>query len=72
MTKLDGELVPWVVCTNRLLIRAFLPVMQDRDAYRRLRYNVMKVLPYARFAGQRYASYSATLPLPAIKASKKN
>lgn len=54
-TNYNGEIMPWVVLnqvvvTDRRIFRSSI----DRAAFNRLRYNVMKVLPYARFAGERY------------------
>src|SRR5690606_8947409 len=53
--NLNGESVPWIVL-NEVVVwdqRRFSS-KEEFDKYRRLRYNVIKVLPYARYAGQRY------------------
>ncbi len=53
--NLNGELVPWIVLNEvTVMDRRTFKSQEDFDKYRRLRYNVLKVLPYARFAGQRY------------------
>ena len=72
MTKLDGELVPWIVAqpVNIVDTRIFASEA-DRLAYRRLKYNVMKVLPYVRFAAQRYIQLQRDLALTADKKKQK-
>lgn len=55
LTNVDGELIPWVpirdiyVYSTRLFRSA-----DDQARYNRLRYNVLKVLPYAIYARNRY------------------
>lgn len=72
VTSIDGELVPWVVCAPvRIVDTRIFASDADRDNYRRLRYNVMKVLPYARFAGQRYAKLQRDLALTGDKKKQK-
>lgn len=72
VTSIDGELVPWVVCPPvRIVDTRIFASDADRDNYRRLRYNVMKVLPYARFAGQRYAKLQRDLALTGDKKKQK-
>jgi hypothetical protein len=72
MTKLDGELVPWVVMQEvRIVDTRIFASAQDRANFYRLRYNVMKVLPYARFAGQRYRQLQRDLALTADKKKQK-
>jgi len=72
MTKLDGELVPWIV-EHEILIRdtRIFASEQDRKNFYRLRYNVMKVLPYAQFAGNRYRQLQRDLALTADKKKQK-
>ncbi|WP_121246974.1 DUF4294 domain-containing protein [Mucilaginibacter phyllosphaerae] len=72
MTKLDGELVPWIVAPEvRIVDTRIFASDQDRLNYLRLRYNVMKVLPYARFAGQRYRQLQRELALTGDKKKQK-
>jgi hypothetical protein len=72
MTELDGELVPWVVTPEvKIVDTRIFASDADRDNYRRLRYNVFKVLPYARFAGQRYRQLQRELALTADKRKQK-
>jgi hypothetical protein len=60
----DDELIPWitipeVVITAQRIFRS----EADRAKFNRLRYNVLKVLPYARFARDRYARLNNDLSL---------
>jgi hypothetical protein len=72
MTELDGELVPWVVLPEiRITDVRIFKSQADRDAYFRLRYNVLKVLPYARFASQRYQQLQRDLAQTADKKKQK-
>ncbi|GGH03088.1 DUF4294 domain-containing protein [Mucilaginibacter phyllosphaerae] len=72
MTKLDGELVPWIVAPEvRIVDTRIFASEQDRLNYLRLRYNVLKVLPYARFAGQRYRQLQRDLALTGDKKKQK-
>ncbi|MBB5395557.1 DUF4294 domain-containing protein [Mucilaginibacter sp. AK015] len=72
MTKLDGEMVPWIVEPEvRIVDTRIFASEQDRLNYRRLRYNVIKVLPYARFAGQRYRQLQRDLALTGDKKKQK-
>lgn len=72
LTDLDGELVPWVILPE-------FPVMgirifeseADRKAYNRLKYNVYKVIPYARIAGDKYRQLQRDLALTDDKGKQK-
>ncbi|MDA9555156.1 DUF4294 domain-containing protein [Pelobium sp.] len=68
----DGEIMPWVVLNevNVVATRIFKSP-EDLANYRRLRYNVLKVLPYARFAGQRYRQLERDLALTSDKRKQK-
>ncbi|WPV00352.1 DUF4294 domain-containing protein [Mucilaginibacter sp. cycad4] len=72
MTNLDGELVPWIVEPEVKIVDTRIFASEaDRLNYRRLRYNVMKVLPYARFAGQRYRQLQRDLAVTADRKKQK-
>jgi len=72
MTKLDGELVPWIVEPEiRIVDTRIFASAQDRANFYRLRYNVMKVLPYAQFAGRRYRQLQRDLAMTADKKKQK-
>lgn len=55
LTRVDEELIPWVALPEVLVVdtRIFKSAEQVA-AYNRLKYNVLKVLPYAMFAKRRY------------------
>jgi hypothetical protein len=60
----SGKLLPWIVIPDVVIFDMRIFKSQaDIDQYRRLRYNVMKVLPYARYAGQRYRKLQRDLAL---------
>ncbi|AMR33862.1 hypothetical protein A0256_21670 [Mucilaginibacter sp. PAMC 26640] len=72
MTKLDGELVPWIVEPEvRIVDTRIFASAQDRANFYRLRYNVMKVLPYAQFAGKRYRQLQRDLAMTADSKKQK-
>jgi len=72
MTKLDGELVPWIVIPEvRIVDTRIFASTQDRAKFYRLRYNVMKVLPYAHFAGQRYRQLQRDLAMTGDRKKQK-
>lgn len=72
LTNLDGEMLPWVVLNEvRVIATRTFKFQEDFDNYRRLRYNVLKVLPYARFAGQRYHQLEKDLAVTTDKAKQK-
>lgn len=72
MTVLDGELVPWVVTPEvKITDTRIFASEADRQAFYRLRYNVMKVLPYAKYAGERYAQLQRDLASTADKSKQK-
>ncbi|MFD0748768.1 DUF4294 domain-containing protein [Mucilaginibacter calamicampi] len=68
----EGERIPWMVAPEVQItdVRIFR-TQADRDAYRRLKYNVYKVIPYARFAGQRYRQLERDLALTGDKRKQK-
>jgi len=69
----SGRLTPWIVLNEvKIEEKRIFKSQADLDAYRRLRYNVMKVLPYARFAGQRYRQLQRDLALTGDKHKQKD
>lgn len=70
--NIDGVLMPWIVL-NEVTVSAkrSFKSKEDYDNYRRLRYNVIKVLPYARYAGQRYRNLERDLALTADNRKQK-
>jgi uncharacterized protein DUF4294 len=68
----SGKLIPWIVTQEVKIIDSRIFKSQaDLDNYRRLRYNVLKVLPYAHFAGQRYRQLQRDLALTGDKHKQK-
>ena len=72
LTDLDGELVPWVVLHEIPVngVRIFASEA-DRKAYNRLKYNVYKVIPYARIAGDKYRQLQRDLAVTSDKGKQK-
>lgn len=72
LTKVDNELIPWlplpevVVTATRLFKSA-----QEKARFNRLRYNVLKVMPYAVFARNRYAQLQKDLASATNKKERK-
>ncbi|HVW98043.1 MAG TPA: DUF4294 domain-containing protein [Mucilaginibacter sp.] len=72
LTVDSGKMIPWIVLNEVKIsdIRIFKS-QADLNNYRRLRYNVLKVLPYARFAGQRYRQLQRDLALTGDRHKQK-
>jgi len=62
VTNVDNELIPWIPLNEVTIygIRIFRS-QEERIAYSRLRYNVMKVIPYALYAKRRYTQLERDL-----------
>ena len=72
VTNLDGELVPMIVIPEvRIVDVRIFKSQADRDAYNRLKYNVYKVLPYAKYAAQRYQKLQRDLATTADRKKQK-
>lgn len=72
LTLDSGQYIPWIVIPDvKIVDSRIFKGQADLDQYRRLRYNVMKVLPYARFAGQRYRQLQRDLALTGDKHKQK-
>lgn len=69
---LDNEYVPWIMTpeTDVRDARVF-KTGEDRNNYYRLRYNVLKVAPYAVYAGNRYRQLERDLATTADKGKQK-
>jgi hypothetical protein len=72
VTELDGEMIPWLLLKDVNIFdhRVFL-TKEAHDSYLRLRYNVLKVAPYAVFAGNRYRQLERDLATTGDKAKQK-
>lgn len=72
MTVDSGKLIPWIVLHDvRINDTRIFKSQADLDNYRRLRYNVLKVLPYAKFASQRYRQLQRDLALTGDRHKQK-
>jgi hypothetical protein len=72
LTLDSGKLMPWIVLADiRINDTRIFKSQADLNQYRLLRYNVMKVLPYVRFAGQRYRKLQRDLALTGDKHRQK-
>lgn len=72
VTNIDNELIPWfpladVVITDTRIFKSPL----ERAKFNRLRYNVLRVLPYAMFARNRYAQLQQGLALTTTRREKR-
>lgn len=56
ITNVDDELIPWFTLTDiEIYSTRIFKSPEERAKFNRLRYNVLRVLPYAMFARHRYA-----------------
>lgn len=71
-TNENGEMIPWIPLQEVVIygVRIFKSPA-ERAAYSRLRYNVMKVMPYALYAKQRYEQLEKDLALTQEKREQK-
>lgn len=71
-TNDNGEMIPWM-SLREVEINAprLFKSQQDRAAFNRLRYNVLKVMPYALFAKRRYEKLEQDLALTTEKKEQK-
>jgi hypothetical protein len=71
-TNEDGEMIPWIPL-NEVIIYGYriFKTPEDRAAYNRLRYNVMKVMPYALYAKRRYEQLEKDLAVAEDKKLQK-
>lgn len=72
VTNIDNELIPWfpladVVITDTRIFKSPL----ERAKFNRLRYNVLRVLPYAMFARNRYAQLQQGLAVTKTRREKR-
>lgn len=71
-TNDNGEMIPWM-SLNEVVIYAqrIFKSPTDRAAYNRLRYNVLKVMPYALFAKRRYEQLERELAVTTDRKTHK-
>ncbi|WP_308378688.1 DUF4294 domain-containing protein [Parapedobacter tibetensis] len=71
-TVVNGEFVPWMLIPEvEVTRRRIFKSPEDKARYMRLRYNVIKVLPYAKFAQNRYQQLYRDLAVTANKRKQK-
>jgi hypothetical protein len=71
-TNMDGEIVPWIPLHEVVIYGArIFKTPQERVAFNRLRYNVLKVMPYALYAKRRYEQLEKDLALTSNKREQK-
>jgi len=71
-TVINGERIPWILLREVVITdtRVF-KTPADRARYNRLKYNVLKVLPYAKFAEDRYDRLQRELAVTSGKREQK-
>jgi hypothetical protein len=71
-TNVDGEMIPWIPL-HEVIIYAnrIFKSPAERAAFNRLRYNVMKVMPYALYAKRRYGQLEKDIALTTEKKEQK-
>jgi hypothetical protein len=69
-TMIDGEWVPWATLPP-VFITGQRWSAADRARLARLRYNVLKVLPYAKFAKERYSKLQTDLAIISDRRQQK-
>lgn len=71
-TNIDGEMVPWIPLNEVVIYgERIFKTPEERTAFNRLRYNVLKVMPYALFAKRRYEQLEKDLALTTDKKEQK-
>lgn len=71
-TNDNGEMIPWIPLNEvEIFAMRLFKSPADRAAFNRLRYNVMKVMPYALFAKRRYEQLERDLALTTEKKEQK-
>jgi hypothetical protein len=72
LTVDSGKMMPWIVLADvKIIDTRIFKSQADLDQFRRLKYNVMKVYPYAKFAGERYRQLQRDLALTGDKHKQK-
>ncbi|MET4140117.1 DUF4294 domain-containing protein [Pedobacter sp. UYP1] len=71
-TNEDGEMIPWIPLNEVVIYGArIFKTPADRAAFNRLRYNVLKVMPYALFAKRRYEQLERDLAVTTDRKAHK-
>jgi hypothetical protein len=71
-TNINNELIPWVVIPEIVITDTrIFKSPEERAKFNRLRYNVLKVLPYAMYARRKYAELQSQLSLVKSRKEKR-
>ncbi|WP_395625606.1 DUF4294 domain-containing protein [Daejeonella sp.] len=71
-TNINNELIPWVVIPEIVIIDTrIFKSPEEKAKFNRLKYNVLKVLPYAMYARMKYAALQSQLSLVKGKKEKR-
>ncbi len=71
-TVVDGERIPWVLIPEvHITVKQRFSSLEAEAKYKRLRYNIIKVLPYAYFAQQRYEQLNRDLAMTDSKREQR-
>ncbi|WP_432711732.1 DUF4294 domain-containing protein [Pedobacter sp.] len=71
-TNVDGEMIPWIPLNEVVIYgQRIFKSPAERVAFNRLRYNVLKVMPYALYAKRRYEQLERDLALTSNKRDQK-
>ncbi|MBB6500205.1 DUF4294 domain-containing protein [Pedobacter cryoconitis] len=71
-TNDDGEMIPWIPLNEVIIYgNRIFKTPADRAAFNRLRYNVLKVMPYALFAKRRYEQLERDLAVTSDRKEHK-
>eukprot|EP01133_Synstelium_polycarpum_P013939 gene13939-16440_t len=71
-TNLDGEMIPWIALKEVVIYgERIFKSPAEQAAYNRLRYNVLKVMPYALYAKRRYEQLEKDLAVTTDKKEQK-
>ena len=72
VTVFEGVQMPWIIGEEvNIVDTRIFKSERDRQAFNRLRYNVLKVIPYAHYAGSRYRQLQRDLALTGDKKKQK-
>ncbi|PYF69497.1 DUF4294 domain-containing protein [Pedobacter nutrimenti] len=71
-TNVDGEMIPWIALKEVIIYgERIFKSPAEQAAYNRLRYNVLKVMPYALYAKRRYEQLEKDLAITTDKKEQK-
>jgi Domain of unknown function (DUF4294) len=72
LTRVDNELIPWLPIPEVSIVDTrIFKTPEEKAQFNRLRYNVLKVMPYAIFARNRYAQLQRDLAITTNKKDQK-